>query len=105
MRGQAVCPKCSKLVWIREDGELRVHGPRNGRCPGRRSLESRFKVGDRCVPYDDLTSEHGVVEGVEHHYVGGEWREYIGYRLRNGHGGGNADLYLRVSPPIGGERP
>lgn len=32
MRGHAVCPKCRKYIAVNDDGQFRVHGPRNNRC-------------------------------------------------------------------------
>lgn len=57
---------------------------------------TKFQVGDVVVPSDDLLAPHGTVENVEQHWIGGEWREYIGGQMHGGHFGGNADLYVRV---------
>lgn len=35
MIGQTLWPSCGKLVYVNDDGALRVHGKRNNRCPGR----------------------------------------------------------------------
>lgn len=32
---QRACALCGKGVTVNEDGLLRVHGPRNNRCPGK----------------------------------------------------------------------
>lgn len=31
---RARCPRCSELVLLKQDGELRTHGPRDNRCDG-----------------------------------------------------------------------
>lgn len=41
---KGVCPECGKLIELREDGELRVHGRRNRRCTGRRLTSPAERV-------------------------------------------------------------